>query len=575
MHRQFIKIDVDVENKVSLAATLYCAGTADTAQLTVLKCDPYRDNMDDETGSMFHRLNCNFLYVSVRGTSDSTGSAIDEYSKDEQLDMHKIVSYILKQPWSNGKICLFGISYSACNALHTLLYNNTKDTNNEIKNSIVCAFLMHVSSDHYDNDTHWNHGIFPISDSLQYNFAMTACNMLPRSTGEFDKRLHTPPWISNWLDKNKDSKYWKERKNVHQEEILKTIKIPILLYGGFHDLYCSSVIKLHDQLPCNLTIISHQGHEKPSNLEELFKYWQNVYPTLALYNKKLYYRLGDQYMCTIGTADTGEKTTISHHEFSKDAILYNRLNIGPFFRFTPCNKPSFTEKDGMLQWKFLNSISGICKYPCINNIVLKNPPQDYYLVGWILDENENVVSIGTNRISDGSNSMNISLAPFSISGARTRTHTLTVCLTMSCIPMLMPQFWNKYLHIVSADCTLSFCATSVDSVNIPFPMDLPMELTRYNISTSEDEEYYTISSSEIQNFYKEYFSLSLSRSLYLRSIRDFKFSFKEIYTVNNCQVNVDCNFSLVTDKQGILEIDRRLSGVDCQTLPRLSYLFNL
>lgn len=97
------------------------------ARLTILKCDPYRNvtvSALSEEYKDFIQLNCNYLAVDVRGTGNSQGPlAPDEYSTIERDDIMHIIRWIRRQSaWFNvvrQRVCLYGISYSACSALQT------------------------------------------------------------------------------------------------------------------------------------------------------------------------------------------------------------------------------------------------------------------------------------------------------------------------------------------------------------------------------------------------------------------------------------------------------------------------
>ena len=54
--------------------------------------------------------------VDVRGTGASFGFRESEYGPDEVLDGYDIVEWIVQQPWSNGKVGSYGISYSGTTA---------------------------------------------------------------------------------------------------------------------------------------------------------------------------------------------------------------------------------------------------------------------------------------------------------------------------------------------------------------------------------------------------------------------------------------------------------------------------
>ncbi|KAL7067854.1 X-Pro dipeptidyl-peptidase S15 family protein [Cryptosporidium serpentis] len=59
------------------------------------------------------------VVLDTRGTGASTGYRVVDFSKKEVDDFPKIIEWIKKQPWSNGKVGIGGISYDGMAALKT------------------------------------------------------------------------------------------------------------------------------------------------------------------------------------------------------------------------------------------------------------------------------------------------------------------------------------------------------------------------------------------------------------------------------------------------------------------------
>lgn len=64
------------------------------------------------------------VWVDVRGTGASTGSWPMPWSRDEIKDGGEIVDWIIRQPWSNGKVGAMGSSYSGNAALFVTVPNH-------------------------------------------------------------------------------------------------------------------------------------------------------------------------------------------------------------------------------------------------------------------------------------------------------------------------------------------------------------------------------------------------------------------------------------------------------------------
>ena len=89
---------------------------------------PYRKT---ESRSRNHGLYAYFVErgyvvarVDIRGTGNSEGRLIPhEYSDIEQEDGEIVIDWLSRQPWSNGNVGMFGISWGGFNAIQMALIN--------------------------------------------------------------------------------------------------------------------------------------------------------------------------------------------------------------------------------------------------------------------------------------------------------------------------------------------------------------------------------------------------------------------------------------------------------------------
>src|SRR5581483_5906202 len=110
---------IPMRDGVRLAATLYMPDGARPAEKfpALLEYLPYRK--DDGTAARDYPLHSYFArrgYVSVRvdirgfGASEGTPTS-REYSEQEQIDGEQVIAWLAHQPWSNGNVGMFGISW--------------------------------------------------------------------------------------------------------------------------------------------------------------------------------------------------------------------------------------------------------------------------------------------------------------------------------------------------------------------------------------------------------------------------------------------------------------------------------
>ncbi len=60
------------------------------------------------------------VLVDLRGSGSSTGKRLMEFGHEEIDDMHKVIDWIISEPWSDGKIATTGVSYAATTAEFSL-----------------------------------------------------------------------------------------------------------------------------------------------------------------------------------------------------------------------------------------------------------------------------------------------------------------------------------------------------------------------------------------------------------------------------------------------------------------------
>jgi len=116
---RMVQQSIPMPDGVHLSATLYMPDNAKPGEKfpALLEYLPYRK--DDATAARDYPIHAWFaarVYVSVRvdirGFGTSEGTPTDrEYSEQEQLDGEQVIAWLAAQPWSTGKVGMFGISW--------------------------------------------------------------------------------------------------------------------------------------------------------------------------------------------------------------------------------------------------------------------------------------------------------------------------------------------------------------------------------------------------------------------------------------------------------------------------------
>ena len=119
------KVRIPMKDGVGLAASLFIptGGKPDEKFPALLEYLPYRK--DDGTIERDYPLHTYFAHrgyvtarVDIRGTGASEGETPPrEYSQQEQEDGLEVIAWLARQPWSNGNVGMFGISWGGFNSL--------------------------------------------------------------------------------------------------------------------------------------------------------------------------------------------------------------------------------------------------------------------------------------------------------------------------------------------------------------------------------------------------------------------------------------------------------------------------
>ena len=124
------EVRIPMRDGASLAADLWRPkGAAAGGRFPVLlEYLPYRktEARGDRSSfySYFVRRGYVVARVDIRGTGNSEGTLIPyEYSEIEQRDGEDVIAWLARQPFSNGNVGMFGISWGGFNSIHMAMRN--------------------------------------------------------------------------------------------------------------------------------------------------------------------------------------------------------------------------------------------------------------------------------------------------------------------------------------------------------------------------------------------------------------------------------------------------------------------
>jgi uncharacterized protein len=241
---------VPVSDGTRLAARLWLPDERPAA--TVLEALPYR--MDDLTSSYageYERL-CNegrlaVARVDLRGTGSSEGFATDEYPPEEQADLTDVIAWLAAQEWSNGRVGMYGTSYSGFNSIQLAM---------ERPPALGAICAIYATDDRYTDDVHYAGGARRCIDLVDYELYMAAMNVLPPVPSVFgdgwrDEWLmrieSAEPWLLRWLEEQLDSPYW---RHGSLRPDYGRIECPTMIVAGWADGYRNNTFRTYEALDC-------------------------------------------------------------------------------------------------------------------------------------------------------------------------------------------------------------------------------------------------------------------------------------------------------------------------------------
>jgi uncharacterized protein len=235
--------------------------------------DNWRRGADVTRGEWFAARGFALCRLDVRGTGSSGGVALDEYTADETLDGYDVVEWLAAQPWCDGGVGMWGISYGGFTAIQVAALRPPH---------LRAIVPVMATDDRYLDDVHYRGGCVTVSELSQYAVSQVAMNAMPpdaafRGTGwrdEWRQRLDaTPPWLFAWMRHQTDGPYWRQGSLAPDYD---AIAVPIFNIGGWHDSYVDPAFRMQGrcQSPSH-TLIGNWVHSWPHsatpgpNLDEL------------------------------------------------------------------------------------------------------------------------------------------------------------------------------------------------------------------------------------------------------------------------------------------------------------------
>jgi putative CocE/NonD family hydrolase len=255
---------IPVRDGTELAATLYLPAQAAGGPVpALLEYLPYRkdDAMLARDYDLYGYMTARGYAgarVDIRGTGASGGDLPEgEYTEQEQRDAEDVVAWLAAQPWCDGAVGMWGISWGGFNAIQVALRRPP---------ALRAIIAVDASDDLFHDDVHYIDGLLHLDE---YALMIDHLNALPPAPGYpldaavLASRFDREPWLATWLAQQRDGTYWRRaslRPGYHR------LTVPAFLIGGWYDGYRDSVPRMLAAVPAPVKVlIGPWNHTFPHN----------------------------------------------------------------------------------------------------------------------------------------------------------------------------------------------------------------------------------------------------------------------------------------------------------------------
>ncbi|MFI5199172.1 MAG: CocE/NonD family hydrolase [Candidatus Limnocylindrales bacterium] len=206
--------------------------------------DDWRSAADEARGQWLAARGYAFCRLDIRGTGSSPGIARGEYTVEETSDGYDAVEWLASQPWSNGNVGMWGISWGGFAAIQVAMLRPPH---------LRAIVPVYASDDRYTDDVHYIGGCVTASERSQYAGSMVGSNALPGRPAyrgeaweaEWRERLEeTPVWLFQWLRQQLDGPFWRQGSLAPDWAALV---VPMFLIGGWMDSYVDAALRMWRQ----------------------------------------------------------------------------------------------------------------------------------------------------------------------------------------------------------------------------------------------------------------------------------------------------------------------------------------
>jgi predicted acyl esterase len=240
---------IPMKDGVRLAATLYMPDPRRAGERfpVLLEYLPYRKDDDEAVRdygnhSYFAQRGYVGARVDIRGFGESEGTPPDrEYSAQEQRDAEEVIAWLARQPWSNGKVGMLGISWGGFNSIQMALRKPP---------ALKAILAVAATEELFKEDVHYMDGIFHVDEfelTMDLDQGRSGAPDFSLDESVIGPRMNSEPWSLTYLKHQRDGTFWRSPLRP-----IETLEVPAFLIGGLQDGYRDSIVRMLDKVKAPL-----------------------------------------------------------------------------------------------------------------------------------------------------------------------------------------------------------------------------------------------------------------------------------------------------------------------------------
>ncbi len=279
---------IPMPDGIRLAARLWLPEEAERSPVPcILEYIPYRRRdrtrmRDESMHPHFADAGYAAVRVDMRGSGDSEGVMLDEYSEQEMQDGVDVIAWIAEQPWCDGNVGMFGKSWGAYTSFQVAAKRPP---------ALKAIAPVMGTDDRWLEDIHFYGGVLA-NDNFWWGSIMQLYNAMPPDpaiVGEdrwrdmWKERLEAMTfWPAQWLEHQVHDEMWR-RGSI--SENYADVEIPVYFFGGWADLFRDTPFRIAEHLNGPVKVLMgpwahlypHEGLPRPRMdfVGEVIRFWDH------------------------------------------------------------------------------------------------------------------------------------------------------------------------------------------------------------------------------------------------------------------------------------------------------------